>query len=101
MTHDTPGSALSPRTMRWRRRSNSPAILATSSWAPASASTAAHWATDDGFDVTWLWTSVIARMRSRGLAAKPIRHPVIAYAFEHVLMVSVSALISGPRLAID
>ena len=87
--------------MRRRRRSNSPAILATSSWGPTSASTAAHCATDDGFEVTWLCTSVIARMRSRGPAAKPIRQPVIAYAFEHVLTVSVRALISGPRDAMD
>src|SRR5262249_56442027 len=99
MTHETPGSALSPCTMRRRRRSNSPAILATSSWGPESASTAAHCATDDGLDVTWLWTSVMARMSSRGPAEKPIRQPVIAYAFEHVLIVSVGALLSGPAAA--
>jgi len=78
MTQLTPGSALSPSTMRRRRRSNSPAILATSSWGPVSASTAAHCAIEDGLDVTWLWTFVMARMSSREPAAYPIRQPVIA-----------------------
>ena len=60
----TPGNALSPSTMRRRRRSNSPAIFATSSCGPLNASTAAHCATDEGFDVTWLWASVMARRAS-------------------------------------
>ena len=55
--------------MTRRRRSNSPAILATSSCGPPSASTAAHWATEEGLDVTWLCTSVIARMIGLGPAA--------------------------------
>src|SRR4030095_16973092 len=101
MTHDTPGSALSPRTMTRRGRSHSPAILATSSWGPTSASTAAHCAIDDGFDVTWLWTSVIARMIARGPAAKPIRQPVIAYAFEQVFTTIVRAFTSGPKDATE
>ena len=52
-----------------RRWSNSPTILAISSWGPVSASTAAHCAIDAGFEVTWLWMSVIARMMALGPAA--------------------------------
>ena len=69
MTQLMPGMALSAPTMTRRRRSNSPAILATSSCGPSSASTAAHWAIEVGFDVTWLWMSVIALMMTLGPAA--------------------------------
>src|SRR5439155_26311362 len=87
--------------MRRRRRSNSPAILATSSWGPVIASTAAHCAIEDGLDVTWLWTFVMARMSSRETAAYQIRQPVIAYAFEQVLTTIVRALMSGPSWAME
>ena len=78
MVQRTPGIALRPSTITRRRRSNSPTILATSSWGPARASTAAHWAIEEGFEVTWLCTSVIALTMGRGPAAYPIRHPVMA-----------------------
>ena len=45
------------------------------------------------------WRSPIALTISRGPAAKPMRQPVIAYAFEHVFTTIVRALISGPRAA--
>ena len=61
-----------------RRWSNSPAIFATSSCGPPSASTAAHWAIEVGLDVHCPWRSLIALMISRGPAAKPRRQPVMA-----------------------
>src|SRR5215831_9367958 len=101
MTQVTPGMAFNPSMMTRRRRSNSPTILATSSWGPPRPSTAAHWAIDVGFEVTWLCTSVIALMTGLGPAAYPMRHPVIAYALEHVFTVIVRDLISGDRDAMD
>ena len=36
---------------------------------PVSASTAAHWLTEQAFEVDWLWIVVIARISGSGPAA--------------------------------
>ncbi len=44
---------------------------------PVSASTAAAWLIDEGFEVLWDWTLEMALISSAGPPAKPIRQPVM------------------------
>src|SRR5689334_4477378 len=74
----------------WRRRSMtksrrfrySASINGIESWGPRTASTAAFWAIDVGFDVLWLCSLPIALTTGAGPSANPIRQPVIEYVFD-------------------
>ena len=96
---DTPFILFRRSTMYFLRLSNSVFITGRKSWGPRSASQAAFWEMDAGFEVLWLWMLAMAVITSLGPAAKPMRQPVIAWDLDTPFTTMVSSLISGLREA--
>ena len=78
---------------------NSATIFGMKDWSPRSASIEAFWTKEVGFDVLWLWISVMAAITLSGPAAYPIRHPVMACDFDRPLTTIVFSFISSLTLA--
>ena len=60
------------------RRRTAPASRRPSPAGPVIASSAAHWLTEQGLLVSWLWRSPMNLATAGGAIAQPIRQPVIA-----------------------
>jgi len=82
-----------------RRRLNSATIFGMKDWSPRRASIAAFCTIDVGFDVLWLWISVMAAITLSGPAAYPIRQPVMACDLDRPLTTIVFSFISSLTLA--
>src|SRR3954454_11828146 len=95
----TSGSAAIRSRTYDRRRRNCSFIAATESWGPVIASSAAHWLTEQGLLVSWLWMSPMNFATAGGATDQPIRQPVIAYVLLTPEMVIVRSARPGRSVA--
>src|SRR6266550_8897823 len=97
--HDTSGRPATRSSTYSLRFSNWAFIAATDSCGPVIASSAAHWLTEQGLLVSWLWTSPMNFATGVGAIAQPIRQPVIAYVLLTPEMVIVRSARPGRSVA--
>ena len=81
--------------MRFLRRKKAWRISSTHSCGPLKAATAAIWLTEQGPLVYCPCSLFIAFAKAKGAAEKPMRQPVMAYAFDTPLITTVRSFMSG------
>src|SRR5690349_20959579 len=83
------GSDVSQPCTASRRLRYSSSIVTQLSCGPVSAAIAAFCVIELMFDVEWPWTTLHCAITSFGAIAQPQRQPVIAYAFDVALQITV------------
>ena len=78
MRQESPGVAANAATTVSRRVLKAALRAARKPWSPFSASTAAAWLIEAGFEVLCDWIIAIALINGSGPPAKPMRQPVMA-----------------------